>query len=220
MVYPPRCPTCRTLTAGTAACAGCESKLEKIDHPICGLCGKPVITKTRGCRDCRGVQLFYDTARAVWVYESVAKDLIQALKYKNERNLAPQMAAFLAPLVVDADLITWVPLARGKLWRRGYNQAKLLAKSVGSITGTRAEKTLTKPRPTRDQNQLGLDARRRNLRGAFALPRPEAVAGRRVVLVDDVYTTGSTVNECARTLRKARPADIRVVTLARTLLRR
>ena len=116
------------------------------------------------------------------------------------------------------DVITWVPLTRKKSWNRGYNQARLLAKWVSAETGMPGRDLLRRTRPTQDQSRLDPAGRRRNVKGAFGAKRNESPAGSNITLIDDVYTTGSTVSECARVLNQAGAASVHVVTLARTLL--
>ncbi|MDP1808482.1 MAG: double zinc ribbon domain-containing protein, partial [Actinomycetota bacterium] len=141
LVYPPRCPSCLRLTLGGDFCPRCARLLPTIGPNICGYCGKPAATVVDDCRDCRGRPLNFDGARAAWIYESLARDVIHTYKFANQKSLAPALARYLAPLIETrpktpdaAFLITWVPLTRRKTWRRGYNQAKLLALNLSDKT--------------------------------------------------------------------------------------
>ncbi len=216
LVYPSRCPTCLRLTAG-GFCPRCARLLPEIGPTFCRRCAKPTKTVVEECRDCRGRSFHFDSARAAWTYEGPARDVVHAYKYANQKSLAPALAAYLTPLVGQADLITWVPLTRRKTWDRGYNQSKLLAVNLGRARGVAATALLRRTRPTKDQNQLDMAARKTNVKGAFGLIRAAKIGGAAVVLVDDVYTTGSTVSECARALKEGGAATVRVVTLARTV---
>ena len=200
LVYPPRCPSCSKLTVDGDFCSRCARLL-----PAAG----PHI---------RGAPLSFDSARAAWIYESLARDVIHAYKFANQKSLAPALARYLVPLI-EADakqILTWVPLTRRKTWQRGYNQAKLLAINLSSQTGLPAVALLRRVRTTEDQNRLNGQARRTNVTGAFGPIDPANIAGAGIILVDDVYTTGSTADECSRTLKDAGAASVRVVTLART----
>jgi ComF family protein len=143
---------------------------------------------------------------------------IHRLKYEGE----PARAASLAPLLFAAaadfpnlDALVPAPLHRSRLKRRGYNQADLLAAPVAERLGRPLVQCLARTRPTRQQVRLDADARRDNVEGAFAVPEPTVVSGRRLLLVDDVITTGSTLNACADALHGVGAAWVGVLTLAR-----
>ena len=134
------------------------------------------------------------------------------------------MAASLPTDFVQADVVTFVPLHRRKRQKRGYNQAELLAKAFGRRTDKPVKRLLKCRRKTKDQAKLNLKDRRVNVREAFRLCRKstslqESLKGKRIILIDDVYTSGSTVSECARVLRQAGAKEVRVLTLARTILK-
>jgi len=239
LIYPPRCPSCLKLTEDGDFCARCARLLPAIGRHICRRCGQPVPTTVDDCRDCRGRELYFDTARAAWTFEGPARDVIHAYKFANQKSLAPALARYLTPLmgsgraidtgliarpdpnVLKAEaatfLITWVPLTRRKTWNRGYNQAKLLAFNLAGATGIPATALLTRVRATEDQSRLNGRARRTNIKGVFGPTESALIAGADIVLVDDVYTTGSTAAECSKTLKDAGAASIRVVTLARSM---
>lgn len=229
LIYPPRCPSCSRLTVDGDFCSRCARLLPAIGPHICRRCGKPAAASIDDCRECRGRPLHFDNARAVWVYENLARDVIHAYKFANQKSLAPALARYLAPLIktgepetrpkVPSPLITWVPLTRRKTWRRGYNQAKLLAVNLAEQTGLPAAALLKRNRTTEDQNQLNGQARRTNVKGAFSPIDPARTAGAAIILVDDVYTTGSTANECSKALKEAGAASVQVVTLARTVIK-
>jgi competence protein ComFC len=216
LIYPSRCPSCGQ-PAQAAVCLVCARLLPTINRPICLYCGKPTLAPVDRCNDCRGRRLHFTSARAAWIYDGPARPVIHAFKYGNRQSLGPKLADYLAPLVAEADLVTWVPLTRSKRWKRGYNQARILARALAARTKLPPVGLLVKTRSTLDQNRLDVESRLVNLRGAFKLKRPAPIEGRRVVLVDDVYTTGSTVSECALVLKMAGAASIQVATLARAL---
>jgi ComF family protein len=180
------------------------------------------------CPICRGRRRRFDRARACALYErGPAHDagplarVLHEYKYQRDVTLAPLLAELLiarCPLTIDHDVIIPVPLHRDRLRWRGFNQAQLLARRLGRHHRVAVDPwLLVRARPT--PPQVGLDEadRRRNVAGAFALRRGEPITGRRVLLVDDVYTTGATVEECARVLKRAGARAVDVLVLARAM---
>jgi ComF family protein len=176
------------------------------------------------CGTCRRRRPAFAYARAGARYGEVMREALHAFKFGGRRALAAPLAELLtAPgpawLPEGApDLIVPVPLHPRRERERGFNQALLLARRIGRAWGrpVRAD-VLRRTAATPPQTELGLEARRANVRGAFALRRPEVVAGRHVLVIDDVFTTGATVGECARSLRKAGAARVGVLTVARVV---
>ena len=163
-------------------------------------------------------------ARAVVRYEAPVSHLLHRLKYAADTRALPVLAAVIEPFILDSlhgfqpelDRIVPVPLFPGRLKNRGLNQSLLLARIFFPAAGEALlVDTLIRTRDTPPQTTLDGVARRKNLRAAFAVRRPEAVYGRRIFLVDDVLTTGTTVTECGKALLAAGAAEIRVVTVAR-----
>lgn len=191
-------------------CAACGTPFE-FDHGPVALCGACLRERPRIERN-----------RAVFVYNDISRDLAIGLKHRDRTHVAPALGAWLArtgrELVTDADLIAPVPLHRGRLWRRRFNQSALLARALcGAHYGRLRPDLLVRTRATPRQAGLDATARRRNMRGAFAF-RPihgEAVSRARVLLVDDLFTTGATVSACANTLLGAGAAAVDVLVLAR-----
>jgi ComF family protein len=191
-------------------------------------CGAPfdfAVTGARRCAPSQVAQPAYDRARAALVYDEGSRGLIIGFKHSDRLHAAPAFARWTAQagheLLEDADFVAPVPLHRWRLLRRRYNQAALIAQGVARISGaTPAPDLLTRHRPTPSQAALGSAARKRNVAGAFRLTAAwaERVKGARVVLIDDVLTTGATVSACARVLRRGGAARIDVLTLARVVL--
>ncbi len=227
-VLPPRCLACGTVVEDLGTlCAGCWKDLTLLSPPCCACCGFPfpyAAPEGTLCVACTRAHPAFDRARAVFRYDDGSRALVLGFKHADETHAAPYYGRWLAragaALLADADLIAPVPLHRWRLLIRRYNQSALLAKAVaGAAKGRLAVDLLRRRRHTPQQGRLSPPARRRNVQGAFALrPRwAEALRGKRVLLVDDVLTTGATVEECARVLRRHGAAGVDVLTLARVV---
>lgn len=216
-------------------CAACRVDWEAIASPLCPRCGLPFISSEVGdhlCGDCRTRPGAFDRAIAVGYYAGALKALILQFKFHGQVGLAQPLGrllldAFLRHWVTDAvDLILPVPLHRRRMRQRGYNQAYLLVRHWprwyealhGAPLACRIERELLRRiRPTTPQTGLNRGERERNLNRAFALEGPLPEKGLRILLVDDVLTTGATVNACARVLNAAGAERVDVLTLARVV---
>lgn len=227
-VLPVRCLLCgATVAEDGALCADCWSSLRFLGPPHCACCGYPFEYEVPGetlCAACTRAPPQFDRARAVFAYDEASRALILSFKHADRTHQAPAFGRWLAragmDLVADADLIAPVPLHRWRLFARRYNQAALLVHALGRESGCRvAVDLLVRRRRTRSQGRMSRTARLRNVRGAFAVREDwrEAVKGARVLLLDDVQTTGATVEECARVLNRAGAAAVDVLTLARVI---
>lgn len=227
-LLPPRCLSCgEPVDRQGGLCAHCWGGLVFVEAPLCACCGLPFPYPVEGenlCGACLREAPPFGRARSVLVYDDASRPLVLAFKHADRTHAAGAFGAWLvragAGILDGADLLVPVPLHRWRLFRRRYNQAALLALAVGRAAGVRVvPDLLVRRRRTPTQGGLDRDGRRRNVAGAFALRRGmgEVVAGRRVVLVDDVLTTGATVSECARVLLRAGAAGVDVLTLARVV---
>lgn len=227
LVLPPRCLACGTeVDAAGGMCPPCWSGLRLIGPPWCRACGYPLphaFAEAPLCGRCAETPPEYDRARAALRYDADSARLILAFKRGGRLEGVPQfarwMAAAGAEFLADADLILPVPLHRWRLLRRGFNQSALLAQRVARLTGRPWAPNLLRRRlATASQQGLGAAERRENITAAaFQLARPERVAGARVVLVDDVLTTGATVAACAAVLRRAGAVRVDALALARVV---
>ncbi|MEE4350694.1 MAG: ComF family protein [Pacificimonas sp.] len=224
LLLPPRCPACREIVdADGRFCERCFPELGFITAPQCACCGLPFDIDAGPdalCADCAGTERPYTSARAAFRYEGAAVPVLLGFKHGGRVHLASVMAAQMLRLFAAAavDIIVPVPLDRTRLRTRGYNQAGLIARALGKRTGLPvAVDGLKRVKPTKSTAGLSRAGRFRAAQGAFAGQR-NRVGNRRVLLVDDVMTTGATVESAARALRRSgRAADVRVVTFARAL---
>lgn len=226
LAFPPICPLCRArLGAGRRdpLCGACWRALERIREPVCRLCGLP-LTIPGLCGACRRRRPVFTYARAAARYGDVVREALHAFKFGGRRALAAPLGDLLAAPGPGAlpesapDLLLPVPLHPRRRRERGFNQSLLLARRVGRAWSLPVRSDiLRRTAATTPQTDLSAQARSANVRGAFALRRPELVAGRHVVLVDDILTTGATVGECARVLREAGAATVGVLTVARVV---
>jgi ComF family protein len=164
----------------------------------------------------------FDRCRSAGIYDGALREAIHRVKFHGEAALARSLGRWLARSLPgearEADLVAPVPLHPKKLRERGFNQSEFLSSAIAAAASVlHRPRLLTKATPTRSQTGLGRKERRRNLRGTFSLGTGLSVRGSRVLLVDDIYTTGCTVEECARVLRRAGARSVRVLTLARTV---
>jgi ComF family protein len=229
LTLPPRCIGCgERIDAAGLTCAKCWSNLTFIAPPLCVTCGAPfefAVSDAQRCASCHAAPPAYDRARAAILYDEHSRGLILGFKHGDRLHAAPAFAAWVrragAELLDDADIVAPVPLHRWRLLRRRYNQAALIADGAARLAGiTHLPDLLERHRATPSQGALGASARARNVAGAFRLnPRhADRVKGSRIVLVDDVLTTGATVSACARTLRRGGAARVDVISLARVVL--
>jgi len=226
LLIPPRCLLCAApVPAGGGLCADCWGRLSFLGPPLCQRCGLPFEVEgveASLCGSCLLSPPRFRRARSVVRYDRVAKDLVLGFKYADRTGRAPHFARWMAragrDLLDQTDLIVPVPLHPWRLFRRGYNQAALLANGLARETGLPCcPDALSRVRNTVRQGHLGRLDRRANLQGVIRIARPAAVAGRQILLIDDVLTTGATVEECAQVLLAGGAAAVDVLTLARVV---
>jgi ComF family protein len=216
LFYPEYCVGCGKRSSDVL-CRGCVEALPEVGVPVCGRCGAPTAFEVYGCNECRNRELGFEGARAPLRYEGVGKEIVHTLKYAGYRRVVEKVAAPLMAGAADGkrfDAVVAVPLHRSRLAKRGFNQAELLARGAAGEIGAPFVDALRATRKTRDQVELSAAGRRENVRGAFAVKGP--VPGK-VLLVDDVYTTGATLSECADALRDAGAREVHALTLCRTV---
>ena len=228
VALPPLCPSCRApLGDGIGLCAACWSKLSLIEPPYCARLGIPfTYDPGPGLLSMEAIANppAYDRARAAVRYDDVARKLVHAYKYSDRLDLAPMLGQWMAragrELLAEADALVPVPLHWRRLWGRRFNQSATLARAISDMTGVQVlHDALRRVRATPQQVGLSKAQRADNVQGAFRVaPEKKAeVAGRRLVLIDDVLTSGATVDTCARALLRAGAAHVDVLVFARVV---
>jgi len=230
LIFPPRCLTCGVLLERRDSlpfCPPCLSGIRYIRSPLCPRCGISFPLpegEDHLCGDCLATERPYAAARAVGYYESTLLTAIHLFKYRGKTGIGEALGRIMADFaggIWDMNafsLLMPVPLHRKRLRERGFNQAAVLARALSKRFSLPLDlMTLRREVPTPPQVGLGRNERQANVRGAFAVRKPEKIAGRRILLVDDVFTTGSTLSECAAVLMQAGADAVAVLTLARAV---
>ena len=225
LALPPLCPACREPVEGRGLCPACWSKLSFITRPYCERLGIPFaydpgpgILSMEAIADPPA----YNRARAAVRFDEISRALVHALKYGDRLDLAPMMGRWISnagrEVLAEADALVPVPLHWRRLWARRFNQSAMLAAAISAESGVPiAASALKRVKATAQQVGLTRSERAANVQGAFRVPQESkpAVAGRRLVLVDDVLTSGATVDGCARALLRAGAANVDVLIFAR-----
>lgn len=212
LLFPRRCPVCGEIVkpAGSMICPSCFRELSFVKSPVCKKCGKEIVDETMEfCEDCMVHRHAFEYGIALLNYDETARRAMVQIKYNNKREYLDFFGAALAARYettirrMGVDVVVPVPVHRSRLRKRGFNQAEVLAEIVGERLGISVEPDmLVRTKKTQPQKELTASERLKNLYGAFRCGEVPAEV-RRVLLVDDIYTTGSTVEACARVLRDA-----------------
>ncbi len=216
LFYPQFCVGCDSR-ASDVLCQTCFDNLPYVGSPACSRCGFPTAFEAFVCDECKDVDFAFETARAPLRYEGVGKEIVHALKYRGyfpvvDKVMAPMMVSVLE--VKDFDFVVPAPMHSSRLRRRGFNQAEAMARSVSRKINRPLSDKLEVVRRTRDQVELTAAGRRDNVRGAF---RHTGRIRGKILLVDDVFTTGSTMSECAETLLRAGASEVHAISFCRTV---
>ncbi len=230
--FPPHCYCCQEPSGEAELdilCDRCRAELERtlIRPPLCNICGRPFAAgpdpDNLTCLNCRIKAPHFHIARSVFPYRGPAGAVVKAFKYADQYYLGPILLrkaineGWLPGEIADCDAIVPVPLHRRQRLRRGYNQAELLAEEISKhISRPMIPHLISRIRPTASQTKLAVGQRAGNVRGAFSVKDRDIV--RSILLVDDVYTTGATANECAKELKRAGCRSIAVLTLVRAMI--
>ncbi len=228
IIFPPQCLACTEIINGPAKqvfCCACQDKIHFITNNFCPICGIPFLVSSAGshvCGNCQENKPYFIQARAVTAFETVIMDAIHKFKYGRSIAAGDSLGSFMADFSFpDFDfsgfsLLIPVPLHIKKLRERGFNQSLLLANKMGRKYNLPVNFSLLKRnKSTLTQTDLNKTEREKNVKGAFVIADRKIIAGENVILIDDVYTTGATLNECAKVLLKAGVQKVAVLTLSR-----
>lgn len=230
-IFPPVCPICKTLIVSKGKipiiCPDCQKAIRPVHPPYCPRCGLPYPSRDKEghlCAPCLKERRYFEVHRTCALYEGALKEAIHRFKYGGVFPLVSVFGDLLHPVFhslsrdYPVDVMVPVPLHMRRLRERGFNQALLLVKELSKRTGIPyEERALKKIKDTPVQITLKKRERRKNLTRAFQVKDSEAIKEKAVMLVDDVYTTGTTVNECSRALCMAGAERVTVLTVARAL---
>ena len=227
-LFPPKCPLCGKFgeeNGGGRFCSSCLAEFISFSHPLCPRCGRSFATpagEDHLCGECLTAERFFTRARSLGPYEGKMVEAIARFKYRGATHLGKPLGKLLAEYKDDEfsfsrfQRVIPVPLNVKRLRQRGFNQSLLLTRQVARGRALPLDfQSLQRIRNTPPQTQLSGADREKNIRGAFAVTAPEAIAGKHILLIDDVFTTGATVQECAKMLKKAGAEQVDVLTLAR-----
>jgi competence protein ComFC len=226
LLYPPTCTICRKqVLANEYLCDDCERNVIRITRPFCEICSEPFdgsVNTTFTCANCAHRTIHFDAAVAAYRGRGIVRDVIHEFKYNRQIHLRHLVARWLACALHDHrlrsrqfDVIVPVPLHPARQRERGFNQAALLAELLSRQTAIGCRALLKRIRYTTTQTALDRSERMENLHNAFRLRKNADVRGLRVLLIDDVLTTGSTLSECARVLKRAGATSVHAATAAR-----
>jgi ComF family protein len=217
LLYPPRCVLCRR--GGAFVCPSCVASLPEADGARCPRCWLP-LHAWQTCRACAEFPLAFTRLRAAFRYEGEVRRLLHAFKFAYQSCLGAPLAALVLAnadrAALATDVIVPVPLTGARLRERGFNQAELLAREIGRALDLPVKDSLSRRGHGRhNARAASREERLANVRGVFSVSKREAIPGRRVLLVDDLATTGATLDACARALLEAGAGEISAITLAR-----
>ena len=226
LLYPPVCTICgENVRRGEYLCNRCEAKVVRIVAPFCQKCSEPFqgsITSEFTCANCAHRTIYFEAAVSAYRGRGIVREIIHEFKYGRQIHLRHLVARWLQAALDDErirgsrfDIVAPVPLHATRLRERGFNQASLLAASLSAKTSIASKRVLQRIRYTTTQTALDRSERMENLHNAFRLRKNANVRGLRVLLIDDVLTTGSTLSECARILKRAGALSVHAATAAR-----
>ena len=224
-LYPARCRVCETsleVTSIPYICANCWLDVQFLEPPWCDICGTPNVDGL--CNECATSPPRYGKFRSIALYQTTLQQAIHLFKFEKKKVFAQHLIRLMNAhipkdcVITEYDFILPVPIHKKRLRERSFNQATLLAKGIAQAAGVPIlTDALVRHRHTVAQSSLGMEARQHNIIGAFEIRKPHVIHNKRILIIDDVFTTGATVREAVNELWKADPAEIDVLTLARTL---
>ncbi len=225
LIFPPKCLLCGEFSRdGKSICPDCLQKMRHIRRPLCPRCGLPFDGEEIDhlCKTCLKEKIYFNIARAMGLYEGSLREAILRFKYNHKTMLLKPLGDLMAKYHYDSinlssyDLLIPIPLHKKRLKERGFNQSLILSRQIQKRYQIPIDYlSIVKIRPTPPQVNLKFKERRANVKGSFQIKDPERIKQKRILLIDDVFTSGATANECARVLIKGGAERVDVLTLAR-----
>ena len=227
LLFPPiqRCSLCNAALeepVDDGLCPKCLSLMPKISTLLCPRCGRPDITETSLCPDCQTLPPSFTTNRSLWIYQDQAKEILQLFKFNKRPHLAYLLARLLSELYqsqnLRSDFLTFVPMSNQALRLRGYNQSALVTAELAKILQLPIKEVLVKDKRVKAQHFLSREERWLNLNDQSFSMRKSLLANTKVLLVDDVFTTGATAHFCSLALLRGGASEVRLLTVARAIV--
>ncbi len=202
-------------------CERCKNDFPFIEGHVCNKCGMPILEGNMLCDNCKNTKFLFDAARAAFVYNEITDHLLYKLKYGGKKYIAEFFGDLIFDVCknwnIDVDMVVPVPLHEKREKKRGYNQSELIAERFCELTGLPlCTDIIFRTKETPNQTKLTKEERMHNLSGAFSFNSSVSIAGKSILIIDDVFTTGSTSNEICKVLRRHKPKSIYVLTAGKT----
>ena len=222
-LYPPACIACRVKLPVNMGnfyiCERCEPLFEKVTPPSCNKCGQVLNAVDENCASCFGKSFHFESNVSMFMYDELMRDLMRDMKFRNKKRVATGLGLVWAKMIEmpnEEFLLTWLPMHPKKQKERGFNQAEVMAKEIAKGLGISCKKLLGRTVDTPAQSGLHPKLRLENVKGAFEIIPGEYVFGSNIVIIDDIFTTGASINECAKVLLEGGAEKIYAKTLALT----
>lgn len=215
--FPNKCGFCGNITGNsTYVCKNCQSLKYISDANHCILCGRKVYTENNICKDCSTKKVYYDKLIYFGEYKDVIKSRLLAYKFSDSSYLYNFFAEILSVKLLpeNADIISTVPISKLRMKERGYNQSELIGKKVSKYLGKQYKNLLIKTHETLRQSELNKSDRLINIKNSFTIKPNSDIEGKNIILIDDIFTTGATANECSKILKKAGAKSVIVAVIA------
>ena len=220
-IYPPTCISCRHLLELNNKpqrylwlCSVCENLFEAIDENTCNICGKP--TQYDICESCRSKKFFFDKNTAIYLYDDLIRDLLHSMKFRNKRHIAIGLGRLMAKQIKEippSTVLVPVPMHKKKQSERGFNQSSIIAAGISKAFNIPVEEILIRTRDTPPQHGLHPAMRIENVYDAFNINKNHSPQDKHIIVIDDIFTSGSSLNECARVLKENGAAIVESMTL-------
>lgn len=214
-IFPAKCGFCDAITEkGNFICTKCQANIKDYTNR-CQYCGKTTYLQNKICIDCQNKKIYYDRLIFINEYDKEFKDKIIAYKFLDKKYLYNFFAEIMGPKLQnqEIDIITFVPISSNRMSERGYNQSELIARKLGKNLDIECKNLLYKTKDTKRQSELNKNERHKNVKNSFKLADNINIYDKKILLIDDVFTTGATVNECAKQIKKGAPASVLVATI-------